>query len=1151
MIDRANVPESTEQFLSGGGEMGKLIRSMDWSTTALGPIEHWPQSLRTSVGLCLSSTFPILIAWGPETIQIYNDSYRPICGAKHPESMGQNFRICWETALSVVGDAFTRGQQGEGTYIKDQRMFLDRYGYLEEAFMTFSFAPIRDESGNVGGIFHPITETTDKMLSARRTDALRELGSRISKAKSIEEIWEGTLQRYDDYNLDLPFLLLYQSNTDGTSAHLHGIAGLSAGTALTPAVIDLKNDDSSPWPLAEAARTRSVVKVDHLTRRFGTYACAPYDEPPQHALVLPIHISGQEEPFGYLVAGVSICRALDREYENFYELLVNTYNTAMSNVYAYEQEQKRAEALAAIDRSKTAFFSNVSHEFRTPLTLMLGPLEELMQHPVYNDPAYKRNIESAHGNALRLLRLVNNLLDFSRVEADRVKATYQPLDLATLTTDLASSFRSIIEKAGMELVVSCMPLREPVYADREMWEKIVLNLLSNAFKYTLAGSITVVLEDHQHEAILKITDTGIGIPAHELPHMFQRFHRVAQNLGRTHEGTGIGLSLVSELARLHGGTVGVESAEAAGSTFTVTIPFGKSHLAPALVSEHQRPIDTAVLQGAFLKEATMLLDDVADVQRPHASAARMQTDDPFADNATHILIAEDNNDMRDYLVRLLQPYYTLATARDGVVALEKLENRKPDLIISDIMMPVMDGKALLARVKGNPQTAAIPFIFLSARAGEEARIDGLEAGADAYLIKPFSAKDLLTTVRIQLRKSSARQHAEQQLRNLVIQAPVAIAIYKGPEHIVDIANDRMLRIWNKQADDVVNRPLFDAMPDLRGQGFEALMDTVYRDGKSIVTGETLVKIMRHGAPEDIYVTIAFEPLRDDDVVYGIMVIAADVTDLVDARTSARQIATKLEQKVAERTRELSESNHDLVRINRELEQYIYVASHDLQEPVRKIRVFTSLLERMPDLPEGAMPILLKVASSSERMTKLVQDLLALSRFREPLENMPVVDLNLVLAQVLTDFELIIAEKRATIDSDPLPSITSVSFHMTQLFSNLLSNALKFARKDTPPHIRIRLRMLNASAVAAATLRKPEGEYFEIAFQDNGIGFDNRFAGRIFEIFKRLHSRESYTGSGIGLAICSRIVQIHGGAITAESTEGVGTTVRIVLPITRP
>lgn len=202
--------QAKTQWLTGGGEVGELIRSKDWSTTPLGPIEDWPQSLRTAVSLCLSSTFPILIAWGPEDIQIYNDAYRPICGPKHPEAIGQNFKICWATALPVVGDAFDRAHQGEGTYIRDQRMFLDRYGYLEEAFMTFSFSPIGVESGDVGGIFHPISESTDKVLGARRTAVLRDVSTGIAKCHSIDELCQAITQRYASIELDLPFLMFYQ-----------------------------------------------------------------------------------------------------------------------------------------------------------------------------------------------------------------------------------------------------------------------------------------------------------------------------------------------------------------------------------------------------------------------------------------------------------------------------------------------------------------------------------------------------------------------------------------------------------------------------------------------------------------------------------------------------------------------------------------------------------------------------------------------------------------------------------------------------------------------------------------------------------------------------------------------------------------------------
>ena len=753
---------SKAQFLSGGGEMGELIRSMDWSNNPLGPVENWPQSLRTSVSLCLSSTFPILIAWGPETIQIYNDAYKPICGAMHPQSMGMNFRICWESALEVVGDKFTRGQQGEGTYIKDQQMFLFRYGYLEEAFMTFSFAPIRDESGEVGGIFHPITETTDKMLSGRRTQVLRDVSALIGKAKSIEEIGALTTERHEDFLSDLPFLLFYSVDQIKKTANLVSAAGTANAPQLGVYEIVLDENDNATWPLS-ASVTEPFVLED-LNERFGKFSCGPYPEAPHSAVILPVFISGKDSPTGYLIAGVSSRRAMDEDYMGFYSMLAGTFSTAVSNVYAYEQEQRRAEALAAIDRSKTAFFSNVSHEFRTPLTLMLGPLEDLQRHQVMDNPEVRETVMATHRNAMRLLKLVNNLLDFSRVEAGRVQAAYQPVDIAELTADLASSFRSIIEKAGMRLEVRTGKEPLEAFVDKQMWEKIVLNLLSNAFKYTLEGVISVALESSATEVILKVSDTGVGIPAHELPHMFERFHRVENSAGRTHEGSGIGLSLVCELISLHGGEVGVESKLGEGSLFTVRIPLGRAHLPAELVQEHDYQASPSAIRESFLQEASGLLGSEFD--QDQQKNTKVNVDSTSAEIA-RVLVVDDNTDMRAYLQRLLGAEFIVQTSINGADALEQLDSFKPDLILSDIMMPVMDGKELLARIREKEEKHWVPLIFLSARAGEEARIDGLEAGADDYLVKPFSAQELLSKVRAQIKINRIRLHNEQRMRDFV------------------------------------------------------------------------------------------------------------------------------------------------------------------------------------------------------------------------------------------------------------------------------------------------------------------------------------------------------------------------------------------------
>jgi PAS domain S-box-containing protein len=894
--------ESTEQFLSGGGEMGKLIRTMDWSKTALGPIESWPQSLRTSVSLCLSSTFPILIAWGPETIQIYNDSYRPICGAKHPESMGMNFRICWETALVVVGDAFTRGQEGEGTYINDQRMFLDRYGYLEEAWMTFSFAPIRDESGGVGGIFHPITETTVKMLSARRTQELRDLGEAIGKVKSLAEIGRVASGLYADYVLDIPFLLMYEIDHQTGKAKLISNAGLTAGSEMVPLFMDIDHDQTgSNWPVSAMITSGEIQDVSDLNTRFSPFTCEPYDISPSTAMLIPLRLSGQDEIFGFMIAGVSACRALDTDYRNFYNLLGNTFNTAISNVYAYEQEQKRAEALAAIDRSKTAFFSNVSHEFRTPLTLMLGPLEDLLGKTSL-DTDSRSSVEATHRNALRLLKLVNNLLDYSRVEAGRAQAAYQKLDITELTIDLASSFRSIIEKAGMELIVDCQPVKDEVFVDRQMWEKIVLNLLSNAFKYTLQGKIRVSLFQEDRAIILKVSDSGVGIPEKELPHMFERFHRIENSAGRTHEGTGIGLSLVHELVHLHGGEISVESVEGSGSTFTVALPVGRYHLPQEHVLETAKDTDSTALKGAFIQEAYTLLQD----DKPSFASSEILTEtgdiashrDVSEDKDTHVLIVDDNSDMRAYLKRLLDPYFTVATAVNGADALEVIKTSKQDLVLSDVMMPVMDGKTMLKILRNTIETSALPVIFLSARAGEEARIDGLEAGADDYLVKPFSAAELLTKIRAQIKIIKVRGHAEQQLRNLLREAPVAIAIYRGKDHVVELANDRMLAYWGKTADQVLGLSVFTILPELELQGFKAIMDGVLKSGERFLSGDIPVEFVRASHIETVYINLTIEALKDDSgQITGMMAVAADVTSTVLAR------------------KELEKANKDLEKVN--------------------------------------------------------------------------------------------------------------------------------------------------------------------------------------------------------------------------------------------
>jgi signal transduction histidine kinase/DNA-binding response OmpR family regulator len=759
-------------FLAGGGEMAALIRAKDWSTTPLGPIRQWPQSLRTTVSLCLASNFPINIIWGPEHTQIYNDGYRVLCGEGHPAFLGMDYSVSWASAWPAIGEPFVRAMAGDTSYLENQRMFLSRNGYLEETFFTFSLSPIRDETGGIGGLFHPVTETTAIMLGERRTRAVRDLTAHLSNAKITGEVFERAVETLAGYSFDLPFVLLYRLERDGEGNPLYRLAaqtGLNAGTEVSPEI--LYPDAAAPWPIGATLQSQAAISVADVAGLLGSVPCGPYDEPPSTGFVVPIILPGSDLPAAILIAGASARLPLDDAYRGFYDLIAAAFGAALGNAQAYEEERQRAEALAAIDRAKTAFFSNVSHEFRTPLTLMLGPLEDVLADPAGLPGVQRGQLQLAHRNALRLLKLVNSLLDFSRIEAGRAEASFEPTDLAAVTADLASNFRSACDRAGLDLVVDCPSLGTPVHVDRDMWEKIVLNLLSNAFKFTLEGRITVSLRGLGSEVELTVRDTGVGISAIELPRVFERFHRIEGQRGRTHEGTGIGLALVDELVRLHGGRIGVSSAPGQGAEFRVAIPLGTAHLPPDRIRGTRELASTAVRASAFVEEALRWLPDCVTGQP--GKAVESEAGLSPAEGQPRIVLADDNADMRSYVARILdQGGYAVEAVTDGEAALAAARRGAPPaLVLTDVMMPGLDGFGLLRELRSDPVMEAVLVIMLSARAGEEARVEGLAAGADDYLVKPFSAREL--RARIDGAVGLARQRREAAARERDLREEIA------------------------------------------------------------------------------------------------------------------------------------------------------------------------------------------------------------------------------------------------------------------------------------------------------------------------------------------------------------------------------------------
>ncbi|MFZ1939726.1 MAG: ATP-binding protein [Terracidiphilus sp.] len=760
-----------ESLFAGNGEMATRMRTLDWSTTALGPVEQWPQALRTCVRLMLGSNYPMTIMWGPDLAYLYNDANVPVVGTKHPWALGGRCREVYPEAWSFVGPLFDRVMtkgEASGT-LADQLFVMHRNNYLEECYFAFSFSPVPDDSGRAGGVLTIVLETTERVLEDRRRHMLSDLALRMAEARNEEEVWRVSTETLGENCLSLPFSFLYEYRPSEHQAHLAG-ASVETDEALRPPVIDCHSENL--WRF-NPALTRDGVVVELGNRASGVQV-PNWAFPPKDAYVVPIRLGEHSEALGFLVAGIHPGRAFDDAYREFVHRIAEQITIGLASARAYEQERQRAEALAELDRAKTTFFSNVSHEFRTPLTLMLGPLDEVLPEASERlRPEHHELLVAARRNGIRLLKLVNTLLDFSRIEAGRAQASYQPTDLAGFTTEIASAFDSAMKIAGLLFLVECLPIADPVYVDRDMWEKIVLNLLSNAYKFTFAGEVALTLKPRDGAVELQVRDTGVGIPEEHLEHVFERFHRIESTQARTYEGTGIGLALVEELVKMHGGTVRVKSAVGVGSTFTVTIPSGKEHLPAERIQAAQSLASTTIRAEAYVEEARRWSGDESGVAVDGAMPGKQPSlvsplEPKTAEKRELIVLADDNADMRQYLTRLLSERYEVHAVVDGRQALEATERLRPALVLADVMMPHLDGFGLLRAIRDDSALVGTPVVLLSARAGEESRVEGLEADADDYLIKPFAARELLARVAAHVKMANLRREnaeREERMRN--------------------------------------------------------------------------------------------------------------------------------------------------------------------------------------------------------------------------------------------------------------------------------------------------------------------------------------------------------------------------------------------------
>lgn len=1114
---RIAIPK--EDVLAGGGEMGSLMRAFDWPKHPLGPPEDWSPALQSTVRLVLANCSPILLWWGPDFFQIYNDAYIPVLGDKHPHAaLGKPFRECWSEVFPVLRPLVQSPfEGGPPTWNEDILLEVNRFGFVEETHFTIGYSPVPDNTvpGGIGGVLATVHEITEKVLSQRRVGVLRDLSTRAAEAKSAEQACQAAAATLTRHGLDLPFAAIYLVESNGTKARLAAHTGTEVCASLFPEVIGLATQTTEPWPLASCKAAEDMVAVHDLHGIFDCIPAGPWSDPPNVAAIVPVNSNISHQLAGFLVAGLSPRLRFDDAYRGFLELAAAQIATSIANARAFEEERKRIEALAEIDRAKTTFFTNISHEFRTPLTLMMAPLEDALVAPEQLSIPQRERLEVAYRNSLRLLKLVNTLLDFSRIEAGRMEAVFEPVDLAVLTAHLAGVFRSAIERAGLKLVVDCPPLSEAVYVDREMWEKIVLNLLSNAFKYTLQGEIRVSLKPVGPCVELAVRDTGAGISAADLQHIFERFYRAKSTQNRSFEGSGIGLALVQDLVKLHGGTIRAESREGHGATFTVSLPLGSAHLSADRIGAAGAPSATAISVEAFAEEALRWLPD--DVRRPSAPSAVSTIEKR---DRPRISLVEDNADMRDYLVRLLGDAYRIQGFTRGDTALQAALHEPPDLVLSDVMMPGLDGFGLLKALRSDDRTKPIPVILLSGRAGEDSRVEGISAGADDYLVKPFSAREIVARVENQLALSRIRRDAEQRVRASEERFRALVA---STSEVVYRMSPDWSEMWQLQGRDFV--------ADTQSPSREWIEKYIHPDDRAYLL-EAVRQAIRNKAPFQLEHRIARTdgslgwafsravPLLNPD---GEIVEWFGASSDITARKRSEQALLRSEKLAS-------------------LGRMAATIAHEINNPLESITNLLFLADHTENVPDSVHRFLHMADIELKRVAHIARQ--SLGFYRE--SNAPALtSVNELLDSAIDLLKGKIHEKQAVIERDWQDNIhiTAVAGELRQVFSNLLSNSLDAI--DKRGKIRIRV---SASTPAQHVSSEQHANSVRITFVDDGRGIVPEARSRIFEPF---FTTKGTVGTGLGLWVTKQIVDKHGGTIGVRSSNigrTKGTTFSVVLPV---